>query len=51
MDEYISIYLMDVKMAIDELESYFENYPMRYDVFEKDYLRRSAVERDRKSVV
>ena len=45
MDEYISIYLMDVKMAIDELESYFENYPMRYDVFEKDYLRRSAVER------
>ena len=45
MDEYIPVYLMDVKMAIDELESYFEGYPMRYDVFVDDYLRRSAVER------
>lgn len=27
------------------MESYFEGYPMRYEVFEKDYLRRSAVER------
>ena len=45
MDEYISIYLTDVKLAIEELESYFEGYPMRYDVFVSDYLRRSAVER------
>lgn len=27
------------------METYFVDYPMRYDVFEKDYLRRSAVER------
>ncbi len=27
------------------MESYFVGYPMIYDVFEKDYLRRSAVER------
>lgn len=27
------------------MESYFEGYPMRDEVFEKDYLRRSAVER------
>ena len=45
MDEYIAVYLMDVKMAIEEMESFFENYPMRFDVFEKDFLRRSAVER------
>lgn len=45
MDEYIEAYLYDVKSAIEELESYFNGYPMRYDVFEKDLLRRSAVER------
>ena len=45
MDEYIQLYLYDIKNAIEEMESYFVDYPMRYDVFEKDYLRRSAVER------
>lgn len=45
MDEYISVYLYDVKRAIDEMEGYFDGYSMRFDVFEKDYLRRSAVER------
>lgn len=45
MDEYISVYLTDVKLAIEELESYFVGYPMRYDAFVTDYLRRSAVER------
>lgn len=45
MDEFIAVYLYDVKRAIEEVESYFIGYPMQYDVFEKDYLRRSAVER------
>lgn len=45
MHEYIKIYLYDIKRAIDEIDSFFEGYPMRYDIFEKDYLRRSAVER------
>lgn len=45
MDEYIPVYLYDVKKAIADVESFFAGYPMRYDVFEKDYLRRSAVER------
>lgn len=45
MDDYIEVYLTDVKMAIEELESYFNDYPMRYDVFVTDFLRRSAVER------
>lgn len=45
MDEYIAVYLTDVKIAIEELESYFDGYPMRYDIFVNDFLRRSAVER------
>ena len=45
MDDYIAVYLYDVKRAIEEVESFFADYPMRYDVFEKDYLPRSAVER------
>lgn len=45
MDEYIAVYLYDIKMAIEEVESFFVDYPMRYDVFEKDYLRQCAVER------
>lgn len=45
MDEYIAVYLYDVKRAIEEVEGFFDGYTMRYDVFEKDYLRRSAVER------
>ena len=38
-------YLQDILDAISDVESFFADYPMRYDVFEKDYLRRSAVER------
>ncbi len=45
MDDYILVYLYDIKRAIEELESFFIGYTMRYDIFEKDYLRRSAVER------
>lgn len=45
MDEYIAVYLMDIKLAIEELESFFDGYPMRYDVFVNDLLRRCAVER------
>lgn len=45
MDEFIAVWLVDVKMAIDELEGYFKDYPMRFDVFVEDNLRRAAVER------
>jgi uncharacterized protein with HEPN domain len=45
MDEYILKYLQDVLDAIEELEDYFVGYPKRFDVFEKDRLRISAVER------
>jgi uncharacterized protein with HEPN domain len=45
MDEYTLTCLQDVLDAIEELEGYFKGFPMQYEVFEKDYLRRSAVER------
>lgn len=45
MDEYILVYLYDVRKAIADVESFFKDYPMRYDYFEKDGLRRCAVER------
>lgn len=45
MDEYILTYLQDVLDSINEMESYFIDYPMKFEVFEKDFLRRSAVER------
>lgn len=44
-DEYILKHLQDVLDAIEELESFFVDYPRRYDVFERDRLRISAVER------
>lgn len=45
MDEYTLKHLQDVLNAIADLEKTFQDYPMRYDVFEKDDLRRWAVER------
>lgn len=45
MDDYILVCLHDILDSIEKVESFFVDYPNRYDVFEKDYLRRSAVER------
>ncbi len=45
VDEYILKHLQDVIDAIEELEGFFDNYPRRFDVFEKDKLRILAVER------
>lgn len=45
MDDYIFVYLNDIKKSIMEVESYFVDYPMRYESFEKDFKTISAVER------
>ena len=45
MDEYILKHLQDIINAIYDIERIFEGYPMRFEVFEKDDLRRWAVER------
>lgn len=44
-DEYIMKHLQDVLDAINELEGFFDGFPMRFDLFEKDGLRICAVER------
>lgn len=41
----VAAFLQDILDAVSDVELFFKDYPMRYDVFEKDYLRRSAVER------
>lgn len=45
VDEYILKHLQDILNAINELEEVFTDYPKRYEIFEKDKLRRRSVER------
>lgn len=46
MDERIQVLLIDVKNVIEELEFFFIDYKKDFMVFEKDLLRRRAVERN-----
>lgn len=45
VDEYILKHLQDVVDAINDLESCFVDFPNRFDLFEKDIMRRCVVER------
>lgn len=45
VDEYILKHLQDVFDAINDLESCFVGFPNRFDLFEKDIMRRCVVER------
>ncbi|MCM1093650.1 MAG: DUF86 domain-containing protein [Lachnospiraceae bacterium] len=44
MDESILKYLEDVRMACDDVEQFFVDYPNRFDVFTNDRLMIRAVE-------
>lgn len=44
-DEKILTYLQDVMDAILDMESCFVDFPNRYDLFEKDIMRKCVVER------
>lgn len=44
-EEYILTCLEDVLNAINDLQSCFVDYPNRFDLFEKDLMRRCVVER------
>ena len=44
-DEYILKHLNDIRIAIEDLEQFFKDFPTRYDLFEKNHLLRCAVER------
>ncbi len=43
--EYVAVCLQDVLDAIGDVESCFEGFPMRYDLFEKSIPLRCVVER------
>ena len=45
MDENILKYLEDVRLACDDVEQFFANYPNRFDVFSNDRMMIRAVER------
>lgn len=45
MDEKILKYLEDVRLACEDVEQFFANYPNRFDVFSIDRLMIRAVER------
>lgn len=45
MDENILKYLEDVRLACEDVESFFVNYPNRFDIFASDRLMIRAVER------
>lgn len=45
MDERILKYLEDVRLACDDVELFFVDYPNRFDVFANDRLMIRAVER------
>lgn len=44
-NEEVLTYLQDVLDAIDDLQSCFVDFPNRYDLFEKDIMRKCVVER------
>lgn len=43
--EEVLTYLQDVLDAINDMESCFVDFPNRYDLFEKDIMRKCVVER------
>lgn len=43
--EEVLTYLQDVLDAINDMQSCFVDFPNRYDLFEKDIMRRCVVER------
>ena len=46
LNEDVKTWLLDILMAIDEIESYFENTPKTLDNFYENVLLRRGIERD-----
>lgn len=44
-EEYVLKYLQDILDAINDLQICFIDFPNRYDMFERDIMRRCVVER------
>jgi uncharacterized protein with HEPN domain len=46
MDDRVKKYLKDMLIAIDEIESFFENYPLKYETFADNLLLQRGIERN-----
>ena len=46
MDRRLKAHLFDIKTAIDEVYSFFEQVPKRFDEYQKNLMLRRAVERN-----
>jgi len=46
MNEKILKYLYDIKMAIDEIESFFDHKPKRFDEYASNIMIKRAIERN-----
>jgi len=46
MDDEVKKYLEDILIAIDEIGSFFETLPKRYDIFVSNLLLRRGIERN-----
>lgn len=46
MDRHLKAYLFDINTAIDEIYSFFEIVPKRFDEYQKNLMLRRAVERN-----
>lgn len=46
MDRFLKSRLYDITTAIDEIYSFFEQIPMRFDEYQKNLMLRRAIERN-----
>ena len=46
MDRHLKAHLFDIKTAIDEIYSFFELVPKRFDEYQRNLMLRRAVERN-----
>lgn len=46
MDRHLKAYLFDIQTAIDEIYSFFENVPKRFDEYGRNLMLRRAIERN-----
>jgi uncharacterized protein with HEPN domain len=50
MDEQVEKWLFDIRMAIDEINSFFDNEKRFFSDFKQNTLRRRAIERNREII-
>ncbi len=46
MDRHLKAYLFDIQTAIDEIYSFFENVPKRFEEYGRNLMLRRAIERN-----